>query len=104
MFFLGETIGKQTAHQIIYETAMKAKETNQPLLDLLMVHKEIAGKFKCEDLEKTIDPRKHVGMSQELTRRTIDHVKEKLSTTTGTTTERKRICPLSEKDGRCNVQ
>ncbi|MBW2467250.1 MAG: adenylosuccinate lyase family protein [Deltaproteobacteria bacterium] len=103
MFFLGETIGKQTAHQIIYETAMKAKETNQPLLDLLMVRKEIAGKFKREDLEKTIDPINHVGISQELTRRTIDHVKEKLSTT-GTIAERERICPLSEKDGRCNVQ
>ena len=103
MFFLGEAIGKQTAHRIIYETAMKAKETNQSLLDLLMVRKEIAGKFKREDLEKTIDPANHVGMSQELTRRTIDHVKEKLSTT-GTITERERICPMSEKDGRCNVQ
>ena len=67
-----------------------------------MIHKEIAGKFKREDLEKTIDPRKHVGMSQELTRRTIDYVKEKLSTT-GIIKERERICPLSEKDGRCNV-
>ena len=103
MFFLGEAIGKQTAHRIIYETAMKAKETNQSLLDLLMVRKEIAGKFKREDLEKTIDPANHVGMSQELTRRTIDHVKEKLSTT-GTITERERLCPLTEKDGRCNVQ
>ncbi len=103
MFFLGEVIGKQTAHQIIYETAMKAEETNQSLLDLLMVRKEIAGKFKREDLEKTIDPANHVGMSQELTRRTIDHVKEKLSTT-GTITERERLCPLTEKDGRCNVK
>jgi adenylosuccinate lyase len=103
MFFLGETIGKQTAHQIIYETAMKAKENKQSLLDLLMVRKEIAGKFKREDLEKTIDPRNHVGMSQELTRRTIDHVKEKLSKT-GTITEKERICPLSEKDGLCNDQ
>ena len=103
MFFLGEAIGKQTAHRIIYETAMKAKETNQSLLDLLMARKEIAGKFKREDLEKTIDPAKHVGMSQELTRRTIDHVKEKLSTA-GTITERERSCPLSEKDGRCDVK
>jgi adenylosuccinate lyase len=103
MFFLGETIGKQSAHRIIYESAMQAKETNQSLLDLLMARKEIAGKFKRETLEKTIDPANHVGMSQELTRRTIDYVKEKLSTI-GTITEKERICPLSEKDGLCNDQ
>jgi adenylosuccinate lyase len=102
MFFMGETIGKQTAHRIIYETAMKAKETNQSLIDLLMIRSEIAGKFRREDLEKTIDPANHVGMSQELTRRTIDHVKEKLFNTGGGA-ETERICPLVKKDGRCNV-
>jgi adenylosuccinate lyase len=102
MFFLGETIGKQTAHRIIYETAMKAIETNQPLIDLLMIRNEISGKFRREDLEKTIDPANHVGMSQELTRRTIDHVKEKLFNT-GAVAETERICPLGKKDGQCNV-
>jgi adenylosuccinate lyase len=102
MFFLGEIIGKQTAHRIIYETAMKAKETNQPLIDLLMTHNEISGKFRREDIEKTIDPANHVGMSRELTRRTIDHVKEKLFNT-GPVAEIERICPLVRKDGRCNV-
>jgi adenylosuccinate lyase len=102
MFFFGETIGKQNAHRIIYETAMEAKETDQSLMDLLMNRDEISGKFRREDLEKSIDPAKHVGMSQELTRRTIDHVKEKLLNI-GAVEESERICPLSKKDGRCNV-
>ena len=102
MFFLGETIGKQTAHRIIYETSMEAIETNQSLIDLLMNHNEISGKFKREDLEKTIDPMNHVGMSQELTRRVIDHVKEKLLNTKACE-ETERVCPLSDKDGRCSV-
>jgi hypothetical protein len=102
MFYLGETIVKQTAHRIIYETSMEAIETNQPLIDLLMNHNEISGKFKREDLEKTIDPMNHIGMSQELTHRVIDNVKEKLlNTRAGEETE--RVCPLSEKDGRCSV-
>jgi adenylosuccinate lyase len=102
MFYLGETIGKQTAHRIIYETSMEAIETNQPLIDLLMNHNEISGKFKREDLEKTIDPMNHIGMSQELTHRVIDHVKQKLLNTRACE-ETERACPLSEKDGRCSV-
>jgi adenylosuccinate lyase len=102
MFSLGETIGKQNAHRIIYETAMEAKETDQPLMDLLMNRDEISGKFRREDLEKSIDPANHVGMSQELTRRTIDHVKEKLLHS-GVVAETERICPLSKNDGRCSA-
>jgi adenylosuccinate lyase len=102
MFYLGETIGKQTAHRIVYETSMKAIETRQPLIDLLMNHDEISGKFKREDLEKTIDPVNHIGLSQELTRRVIDHVKEQLgSTVASDATE--RTCPLADKDGACTV-
>ena len=102
MFYMGETIGKQTAHRIIYEASMEAIETNQPLIELLMNHNEIAGKFRREDLEKTIDPKKHVGMSQELTRRVIDHVKEKLLNTRECE-ETERICPLAGKDGSCCI-
>jgi adenylosuccinate lyase len=102
MFYLGETIGKQTAHKIVYETSMEAIETNQPLIDLLMNRNEISGKFKREDLEKTIDPMNHIGVSQELTRRVIEHVKEQLgSTVVSDGTE--RTCPLADKDGQCTV-
>jgi adenylosuccinate lyase len=102
MFYLGETIGKQTAHRIVYESSMEAVETNQPLIDLLMNHNEISGKFKREDLEKTIDPMNHIGVSQELTRRVIEHVKEKLRSA-GESEEAERACPLSDKDGTCTI-
>ena len=102
MFSLGETIGKETAHRIIYETAMEAIETNRSLIDLLINHKEISGKFTREDLEKTIDPAKNIGMSQELTQRVINYVKDKLPHTE-TCEETERICPLSEQDGSCSV-
>jgi hypothetical protein len=73
-----------------------------PLIDLLMNHDEISGKFKREDLEKTIDPMNHIGLSQELTRRVIDHVKEQLSRTE-LLDETVRTCPLADKDGHCTV-
>jgi len=102
MFYLGETIGKQRAHRIIYETSMEAAETNQHVLDLLMNHGEVAGRFRREDLERTIDPSKHVGMSKELTHRVIDHVKARLSDT-GDLEGAVRSCPLIEEDGCCSV-
>ncbi|MHC4636583.1 MAG: class-II fumarase/aspartase family protein [Planctomycetota bacterium] len=102
MFCLGETIGKQTAHRIVYETSMEAIETDQPLIDLLVNHNEIAGKFSREDLEKAIDPANHVGMSRELTERVIHFVKEKLDDTQ-VHEEAERSCPLSKNDGKCSM-
>ncbi|MDY6952306.1 MAG: lyase family protein, partial [Thermodesulfobacteriota bacterium] len=102
MFFLGETIGKQTAHEIVYKTSMEAIETGQPLVDLLMNHEGIQGRFRREDVEKTIDPKNHVGMSEELTHRTVAYVKERLGET-GPCEMSERSCPLSETDGRCSV-
>ncbi len=102
MFYLGETIGKQTAHRIVYEASMEAIETKQPLIDLLMNHDEISGKFKREDLEKTIDPMNHIGLSQELTRRVIGHVKEQLGRAEPID-ETERTCPLADEDGACTI-
>ena len=102
MFYLGETIGKQTAHSIVYEASMDAIETNQPLIDLLMDHNEISGKFRREDLEKTIDPANHIGLSKKLTRRVIDYVRQQLSHMEPID-ETIRTCPLSDKHGLCTV-
>ncbi len=102
MFYLGEAIGKQTAHQIIYETSMKAIENDQPLIDLLMKHEKISGAFTREDIERTIDPGNHVGLSQRLTQRVVHYIKEKLTDIRGGQGA-ERVCPLSGKDGRCSV-
>ncbi len=74
MFFLGKKIGKQTAHKIVYDTSMEAIETQQPLIDLLMNHPQITGKFNRDDLKSVIDPGNHVGISKKLTDKTIDYV------------------------------
>jgi adenylosuccinate lyase len=103
MFHLGETLGKQTAHSIVYEASMKAKETGQPLIDLLMTHPEVSDRFKRDDMEKTIDPSQHIGLSKEITRRTIDLVKKGLDQI-GPIDEKERACPLIGKDGKCQVQ
>jgi adenylosuccinate lyase len=102
MFRLGERIGKQTAHRVVYEASMEAIERDQPLIDLLMDHPQISGRFVREDLEKTIDPTHHIGMSKELTCRVIEYVGERLPKTEAV--ERtERICPLSDESGVCTL-
>jgi len=101
MFFLGKNIGKQIAHTLIYETSMEAVETGKPFLDLLMDRPEMAGQCSREDVQQVMLPDNHIGMSQELTRRTVKYVKEKLSMRPPLPTTRK-ACPLaSDKESCC---
>ncbi len=96
MFFLGNKMGKQTAHQLIYETSMEALEKEEPLVDLLLKRPEVAGKFSRAEIEQTINPENHIGMSEEITRRAIEYVAGELQLfPTGNEVERN--CPLAEK-------
>ena len=100
MFFLGKTMGKQTAHTLIYETSMKAVDTGRPMLDILMQRPEMVGKFSREEIQQAMLPENHVGMSQALTRRTIDYVKDRLQQRPTLQTGRKS-CPLATENGTC---
>ncbi len=100
MFFLGASIGKQIAHQLIYEISMEAIEEGKPFLDLLMNHSEISSRFSREEIKKVINPRNHVGLSREVVQRTIKHVANGLQQLPDTIDmESVRNCPLSEKCG-----
>ncbi len=100
MFFLGRSIGKQTAHTIIYETSMEAVETGRPMLELLMQRPEIHGRFSREQMQEAMSPENHIGMSRELTRRTTERVKEMLTRVPAAKQATKK-CPLAGKDGSC---
>ncbi|MCI5160051.1 MAG: hypothetical protein D3906_16825, partial [Candidatus Electrothrix sp. AUS1_2] len=78
MFFLGEVIGKQNAHTLVYEASMQAVETGGPVLDILMENAKIAGNFSREEIERAIAPERHVGMSRELTEKTIAYVETRM--------------------------
>ena len=100
MFFLGRDMGKQTAHQLIYETSMEALEKGGSLVDLLLKRPEVAGKFSREEIEQTINPANHIGMSAELTSRTIDYVTAGLAALPAVA-EPARTCPLAADDSGC---
>ncbi len=100
MFFLGLKIGKQIAHTLIYETSMESIENAEPFLDILMNRPEMADHFTREEVQQVMLPKNHIGMSEKLTKRTIDYVRGKLAEQNkhgGV----KKVCPLMSKNGIC---
>lgn len=51
MFALGAYTGKQTAHHIIYEAAMKAAETGGSFADILKADRRVTKFLKPKDIE-----------------------------------------------------
>jgi len=77
MFLLGEKIGKQSAHTLIYEASMGNSGPNQAeLLDRLMACPEINRSFCREDLEQAIDPKRHTGLSGAIIDRVLSETKK----------------------------
>jgi adenylosuccinate lyase len=64
MFLLGEKIGKQSAHAIIYKASVTSSAPDQKeLLARLMANPEISSHFSMADLEEAINPVRHIGLS-----------------------------------------
>ncbi|MCI5149587.1 MAG: hypothetical protein D3916_09410, partial [Candidatus Electrothrix sp. MAN1_4] len=102
MFFLGETIGKQNAHTLVYEASMQAVETGQSVLDILMENPEIAENFSKEEIEQSTAPEKHIGKSRELTEQTIAFVETRMQDRETPAGDAAR-CPLCTEQEGCST-
>jgi len=69
MFFLAEKLGKQTAHEVVYEAAMHAQEHGGTLEAALARDPRIKGTASAADLAAILDPTTYVGLAPEL----VDH-------------------------------
>jgi adenylosuccinate lyase len=61
MLALGDKIGKQTAHEIVYEISMKTFEENREFKDMLMENGLIKEKFTEEEIASYLDPEGYTG-------------------------------------------
>ncbi|MHB8810275.1 MAG: class-II fumarase/aspartase family protein [Desulfobulbaceae bacterium] len=110
MFRLAEKMGKQAAHQLLYEISMEARNTTRrvdgkrgserrstdiPLVDLLAANPEINSIFPLEELRQAIDPARHVGLAGPLTDRVVQHAKDWLAAHT-TANVAMAPCPLQD--------
>src|SRR5689334_24052450 len=66
MMGLGPHLGRQYAHDLVYDICRKVIATGRPLLDLLAEDEEIAKHMSRDELAKLVDPANYLGGAGEM--------------------------------------
>ena len=61
MLELGREIGRQRAHDVIYDVAQEAAVSTESFRDLLARNEEVTGRLSPERIEELLDPANHIG-------------------------------------------
>ncbi len=61
MLALGEAIGKQTAHEVVYEVAMAAFEAGEPFRDALLADGRVSAHLDAAAIDALLDPAGYIG-------------------------------------------
>jgi 3-carboxy-cis,cis-muconate cycloisomerase len=72
MMGLGPKLGRQRAHDLVYDICRKAAATGRPLLDLLGEDREITRHVPRAELERLTDPVNYLGLAGEMIDRVLD--------------------------------
>jgi len=68
MIELGKIIGKQTAHEVVYEHAMKALQEGINFKDLLLADSRINQHFTEADIDRMLEPEEYIGLAPRMAR------------------------------------
>jgi 3-carboxy-cis,cis-muconate cycloisomerase len=71
MMGLGPHLGRQRAHDLVYDICRQVIATNRPFLDLLAEDKEISKHADRATLAKLVDPANYLGQAQEMVDRVL---------------------------------
>ena len=103
MFLLAEKIGKQEAHQLLYDITIEGRVQTDSLIDRLYSRPEIHTVFSRELLEQTVDPAKHIGLSGQMVDSVVTAAHERLKTNAPLITTAPLACPLENGNGTCSI-
>ena len=71
MMGLAPQIGRNEAHDIVYDACRAAIEGDRPLIDVLLEHKEVVGPLGEEKLRALTDPANYLGAAQAMVDRVL---------------------------------
>jgi 3-carboxy-cis,cis-muconate cycloisomerase len=71
MMGLGPYLGRQRAHDLVYDICRDAVATNTPLVDLLARNSEISKHLSRAELERMTDPAMYLGLAGEMVDRVL---------------------------------
>jgi 3-carboxy-cis,cis-muconate cycloisomerase len=63
MMGLGHHLGREYAHDLVYDLCRESLQTKRPLIDLLAAHPEIAMHVDRAALQRMLDPANYLGQS-----------------------------------------
>lgn len=76
MLQLGEKLGKQTAHEVVYEISMKAFKDNASFKQYLLDDPKVNKYFGAEELASILNPHAYTGFSRQLAERVVENIKK----------------------------
>jgi 3-carboxy-cis,cis-muconate cycloisomerase len=71
MLALGKYVGRQSAHDIVYECAMRALEEKLPFQEVLLEHSLVAARLSDEEVQSLLDPVQYTGLSGQFVDRVL---------------------------------
>ncbi len=75
MMGLGAFIGREVAHDLVYDICREALAAKRPLIDLLAEHPEVGKHLDRAALEKLCDPANYLGQSGVMVDRVLDRLR-----------------------------
>lgn len=73
MMELAPELGRQHAHEVVYDACRAAIESGTTLADQLLADDDLRGRLGEEAIRALTDPAGYLGCAREMTRRVIDH-------------------------------
>jgi len=71
MMGLAPKLGRQVAHDVVYDACRAAAESERPLLDLLAANPQVSPHFGRAELERLLDPRNYLGSAGAMVDRSL---------------------------------
>ena len=71
MFALADKVGKQTAHEVVYDASMRGFAQGKTFEQALMEHPRVEGALATEELKSLLDPTTYVGLAPAIVDRVL---------------------------------
>ena len=75
MLHLGEVMGKQTAHEVVYEISMEAFKDDAEFKDYLLADERISKHITAKELDEVLNPHNYTGHCAEITDRVVAKIR-----------------------------